>query len=89
MLANGASGGYNIFLVGSGLSVLYCIVGAKIIQWFTVGRVDHAIIIGVVLMVATLLFRVCVQITAKKALHTLTRESRKVLLVEVVNLENA
>ena len=48
---------YNVFLIGSGLSILYGVTGALIVRWLTdEEKVSAAVCVPVILVVATLVF---------------------------------
>ena len=57
---------FNIFLIGSGLTVLYSVIGAKIIGWLTSQMYSMAIIVPVILVMGTLILFIFAQYYSKK-----------------------
>ena len=47
---------YNIFLVGSGLSIIYAATGAKLIEFLKMQKWQEAFILPIVLIIMTLIF---------------------------------
>lgn len=49
--------GYNIFLIGTGISIIYGVAGAKLIVWLGKRQWDKSILIPLILIISSLIFR--------------------------------